>query len=263
MTEQNKNFNPLEPSNHAVGGGLWDDKIVTIISARTTIDVLKRGDGSAVLNDNGEQATRNVLEIVGLADGEEKERRETYSMGSLIPNADGTGFTKGDGTTGAAPHKNSELSHFLAAAKQGGYDLSKLWDAEKQTAQFQLLRGERFRMKGETRKDAEGNVKKNKKGYDEHRFYPVKYEGRNEKLATPGTAATGNNDPALADTAAQWVVEILSENGGKVGRAELTRKLTTKHGKDPNCAKVLALILKPSFHDNQPWTRDDSHISLS
>src|SRR3990172_6558354 len=118
--------NPFDEENFKTGGGLWDDKTVTIIESRFTVDMFHNADGTPWLNDTGEQGKSHVWAITGIAEDEDKERRMTYSIGSLVPTADGEGFVKADGTTGLL-HKNSNAGKFAAALKASGYDVSKLF----------------------------------------------------------------------------------------------------------------------------------------
>ena len=260
--------NPFDPSTFAKGGGLWDGKVVTIISAKSAIDRLSRGDGSAVLNEKtGEQAIRNVIEIVGIADDEEKERRETYSAGSLIPTADGEGFMKRlpDGSLVSAPfHENSEAAKFANALAAGGYPTANLWDEKAKRTRLSILAGARISMKAEAKLDKDGNIKKNKKGYEQQKFYPVEYLGQkgggNGNVTT--TQAQGNGQD-LKVKATETVVGLLAENGGTLTRSDLVRKLSTALNGDADCNKILALVVREEFHKGAPWTRQGTTLSLS
>ena len=72
--------NPLLEENFSSGGGLWNDKIVTITATTTKIVPLKYGSGEPVMKD-GKESFRHVLAIKGIANDEEAEREETYSAG--------------------------------------------------------------------------------------------------------------------------------------------------------------------------------------
>jgi hypothetical protein len=252
MTE---NFNPFDAENLITGGGLWDGKVVTILSAKTCLDPMARRDGTPVLNEQtGQQAVRHVLQITGIADDEEKERVEKYSAGGLMPTADGEGFQKPDGTPGGKFHANSEMGKFTAGIQSGGFDTKLLFKDGK--TRVSGLIGARFLMKGEPLKNKEGKVKINDKGFEQMKFYPVEFKGFSGKAA----AATPGAD--YAPKAAETVLAILSESNGKVSRADLIRKISQKLAGDPDVNKVLALISKDDFHKDQPWTRDGTGYSL-
>lgn len=258
MSEE-KFLNPFEPENFVEsGGGLWDGKTVTVISAKTEIERLTYKDGSPVINERtGEPAVRNVLTLIGIADEEEKERRESYSAGALVPTADGEGFVPPEGKP-LAFHKNSEISKFAADIKAGGFDVSSLVDGHG--IKVSKLNGARFVFKGEPRHDKNGKVKVNSKGYEELKFWPVKFVGYKAGFANSPAPANGS---ALRDKAVETVLEILTESKGKLSRAELVRKVSGKLAGDPTCNKVLALVTRDDFHKDVPWTRDATGFALA
>ena len=261
MSDVKKDVNPFEEENFISGGGLWEGKVVTILSAKTKLDPMTRGDGSAVLNDQGKQVVKNVLEIVAIADDEEAERRETYSAGaSLLPTADGEGFLRADGTPGAF-HQNCEMAKFAKYIKAGGYDVALLWDKARGRATVLPLVGARFLMKGEAQHDKDGEIKKNKKGYTQQKFYPTEFKGFKANVGGGG----GSSAPApgeLEAKAVQGVLEVLAESGGKATRAELVRKLAAKLAQDVDGNKVIALVAKADFHKDRPWTVDGTGYTL-
>lgn len=260
MSEHKKIGNPFDEANFVSGGGLWDGKTVTILTAKCIIDRLTNADGSAVINERtGQPATKNVLAITGLADEDEAERRETYSAGGLVPTADGEGFLKPDGTPSPF-HKGCEMAHFSKLIKDGGFDTSTLWDEEAQRMRMSRLVGTRFIFKGEQTLDKDGKPKKNKKGYDVLKFYPVQFVGMKAGAAT--VTATESTANELRDKAIEVVLGILTEAGGKVGRAELVRKVSAAMAGDVRCNKILALVTRDDFHKDVPWTRDATSFSL-
>ena len=259
MSEHKKIGNPFDEANFISGGGLWDGKTVTILGAKCIIDRLTNADGSSVINDRtGEPAVKNVLAITGVADEEEAERRETYSAGALVPTADGDGFVRPDGTPQAF-HKGCEMAKFSKSIKDGGFQIASLWDDEAQQMRVSRLVGARFVFKGEPTLDKDGKPKKNKKGYDVMKFYPVQFTGM--KAGATGTVTeSGAND--LRDKAVEVVLDVLTAAGGKIGRAELVRKVSAAMAGDPRCNKVLALVTRDDFHKGVPWTRDATGFSL-
>lgn len=255
--------NPFDTSTLAKGGGLWDGKTITVISAKATIDHLKYGDGSPVIDSRtGEPSRRNVIEIVGIAEDEEKERRETYSVGRLIPTADGEGFLTPEGTQAPFSEK-SEAGKFATALEAAGYDKSVLWDDKAKKTRLSALAGATFRMKGEARLDKDGNIKKNKKGYEEQKFYPVEYLG--QKAGGNGHASTTTapgNGIAIRDKAVDTVTSLLAANNGTLTRTDLIRKLSEALAKDTDCNKVLALVVREEFHKDVPWKRNGTTLVL-
>jgi hypothetical protein len=261
MAEQKKHGNPFDEANFITGGGLWDGKIVTITAAKTMVDYLKYGDGSAVINDRtGEPAFNNCLEIRGIADEEEAERRETYSAGNLVPTQDGEGFLTADGQPGEFREK-SEMAHLAKLLRAGGFDISLLWDAGTERVHVSKLIGARFEMKGEAKLDKDGKPKINKKGYENQKFYPVRFLGY-KNGGPPASTGQGGTNPALKDKAIEVVLAILGEAGGKVTRAELVRKISAKMAGDTDANKILALVTKDDFHKDVPWTRDGTSFTL-
>jgi hypothetical protein len=269
MSDQTFSGNPFDPATFTKGGGLWDGKVVTIITAKANIDRLSYGDGSPVLDaKTGEQSIRNVIEIVGIADDEEKERRETYSAGSLVPTADGEGFLRRnpDGSLVAAPfHENSEAAKFSAALASGGFPVAKLWDEKAKRTKLSMLAGARLLMKAEAKLDKDGNAKKNKKGYDQQKFFPIEflgYKGGGNGNVASSTSAPQGNGSALRDKAIGVVTTLLAENGGTLTRSDLVRKLSAALNGDADCNKVLALVVREEFHKDAPWTRQGTTLTL-
>lgn len=265
-----QDLNPFDPRNFVSGGGLWEGKVVTILGARAILDPMKYGDGSPVLDQKtNEPIISRVLEIIGIADGDENERRETYSSGSLGPTSDGFGFLKPDGTPGFLG-KSSAAGRFIEAAVAGGFDVGVLWDGSIGRQKLNALVGARFLMKGEAKKDAKGNEKVNKKGYTEKAFYPVKFEGFKAGVSAStggnGAAASGGNGAVseeLHAKAVDAVVAVLSgASDGKLSRMDLVRGLGKHLAGDADSAKVIALVAKESFHNGAPWKRDGTSFSL-
>lgn len=249
--------NPFAEENFVSGGGLWDGKVITIIEAKTEIDALKYGDGSPVLND-GQPAVRNVLSIVAIADGDERERRETYSAGSVIPTADGEGFTKADGSP-AVFHSSTQIARFIKGAV--GFDWGKLWDPATGRQYFRKLVGARFEMKGVEKKDKNGKVKThdyNGKKYTDYEYYPVRFVGY--KAGAPATTKPASDVLAKGR---QVVLDLLAaSDGGKLTQVEVVRGIGAKMNGDPDRVAIVSLVTKPEFHDGAPWKRDGSTLTL-
>lgn len=258
---QKKVGNPfLEENILQGGGGLWDGKNVTILRAKTMIDRLTRGDGSVVLDEKtGEPAVRHCLEIMGVSEDSDAERRETYSAGSIFPTPDGEGFQLADGTP-AMFHKNCEMTKFAAYLRDSGFDVTKLWDEKTTSMKASALVGAQFLFVAEAKFDKDGKAKVNKKGYTENRFFPQKFLGF--KAGVGGTAPAPVNTE-LHDKAVGTVLQILSEAGKKVGRAELVRKVSAALAGDSDSNKVIALVTRDDFHNGDvPWTRDSTGYTL-
>ena len=250
--------NPFLEENFASGGGLWDGKTVTVIGSKTEIERLSFGDGSPVLDKKtGEQSIRNVWSVIGIAEDDERERKETYSLGGLIPTADGEGFTRPDGTPGVL-HKNSEAAKFAAALKASGFDVASLFDMDTGKIHVDRLVGARIVFKGEARLDKDGKPKVNKKGYEQLRFMPESFLGMKDGV---GAAKVGPSEEDLA-FAVETITGILAEGGGSMGRADIVRAVTTKLNGDPRGPQIVQQILKPEFHASAPWTLDGTTLSL-
>lgn len=262
MGEQKKMGNPFEEENFIGSGGLWDGKVVTILRAKAIVDRLAYKDGSPVLGADGTQAVRNCVEIFGIADDQEFERRETYSVGALLPTADGNGFVKPDGSPFNGFHKNSEMAKFCRGLQQGGFPMGKLWDAASEKATFDGLVGAQVVMHGEAKHDKNGNIKKNAKGYEEQKFFPVEFKGfKTGVAATPVAAVTDTT--ALVYKANDAVMTALTELGGKATRAELVRKLSAMLVNDKvDGNKIVAMVARAEFHKDKPWTVDGTGYSL-
>lgn len=260
MPETKRIGNPFDPENLTHGGGLWDGKTVTILTAKAELDHIKYGDGKPVISErDGQPLIKNVIAITGIADEEEKERRETYSVGMLIPTADGESFVHPQ--TGEASHFNekSDAGKLTRYLKDSGFDISLLWDDAAQKLKLSGLVGARFVMAGEAQKDKEGKVKINKKGYENQKFYPVQFMGFKPGV---GNTTPQSNASELRDKAVEVVLDIIGEAGGKIGRADLVRKISGKMAGDPRANKVLALVTRDDFHKDVPWTRDATGFSL-
>ena len=122
MSEHKKIGNPFDEANFVGGGGLWDGKTVTILTARAVLDPMTYADGTPVIGErDGKPVIKHSLAITGIADEDEAERRESYSAGSLVPTADGDGFIKADGTPSGF-HKGSEMAHFSKCIKDAGFE---------------------------------------------------------------------------------------------------------------------------------------------
>lgn len=258
MSEQEA-FNPFE--DFATGGGLWDGKVVTVTEAKFTIDRLTYKDGKPVMDERtGQPSVRNVLALQGIAEGEEKERRETYSIGGCVPTADGEGFLKADGTPGKL-HENSEAAKFFRALKAGGFDTASLYDASAGRSRVSVLKGARIEFVAVPKLDKDGKPKMSKDGkYAENHFFPKKYLGT---VATAHTAGgNGAAGDALKEKAVGVVMAVLAEGGGTMGRADLIRKVGAAMAGDKDVMKVVAMIAREDFHKGAPWRYTGTEISL-
>ena len=255
--------NPYDSDNFIAGGGLWDGKTVTITSVVAKREIMKRGDGTPVLdNQTGEPIIKNNLEIRGIADGEENERYEQYSIGSMIPTADGNGFTKADGTPSPV-HKSAEAAKFFDGVKAGGFNVGLLWDAATGKSSLSALVGARFVFRAEAKLDKDGKAKKNNKGYDQNRFIPSKFVGFSQTVkAGNGTINAGVAD-ALKAKATETVLAVLAgAENHTVTRVELVRKVGAALAGDADSSKIIALVTRDEFHKDQSWKRDGASYSL-
>lgn len=247
--------NPFDSDNFRSGGGLWDDKVVTIVGSSTTIDLFRNSDGTPWLNDSGEQGKSHVWAIVGIAEDEDKERRMTYSIGNLIPTHDGEGFTKEDGTY-ASLHKTTGAGKFAAALKASGFDVNKLFVDGK--PKVSALIGAQFRFKGVERLNRDGSVKM-KNNFPVVDFYPTQFIGYK---AGSQTSAGNGATQELKDKAYNVVSELLNENGGSMKQADLVRALSAKLGGGKDTAAIAGIITREDFYTSTGITRKGTTISL-
>lgn len=230
--------NPFDSDNFREGGGLWDGKVVTITKSKTETKRLAYKDGSAVVNDNGEQAVRNVWTISGIAEDTEKEITREYSIGGMIPTADGEGFTRQDGKP-AILHKNSDAAKLAAALKTSGFDVNLLFVNGK--PKVSALEGAKLRFKGEDRLDKDGKPKKQKNNpkYTEQDFFPVEFVGFS------ATARKGNGvDDATKAKATDAVMGVLAEAGGTLTQVDLVKALSRKMAGSADLPAIVGLVSK-------------------
>lgn len=266
MSEQN--YNPFDPANHSQGGGIWGDKIVTITRSRAVREALTYKDGTPVPQTDrktgqaipGTQQIQIGWEITGIVEGQDKERKEVYSVGERMdPTPDGEGFVMKDG----APLKfsaNSNAGKFSAALAAAGFDLSLLFPNGQQ--KLSALTGARIMFKGEVKKGQDGKALKDKKGYEKMLFLPSKMMG----FATGASAALAAAQPtggALADKAAGAVMSALAaapEN--KLSRADLVRTLANSLAGDQDVNSIIGLVVRDDFHKGRAWKFDGLMASL-
>jgi hypothetical protein len=261
MSDQNKPeiFNPFLDENVVEGGGgLWDGKSVTITKALTEVRPFTRGDGSKVIDEKtGEQMYSNDITIYGIADDEDKERREGYSAGkTAIP--DGEWFNSREGVVSPI-RGNSNAAKFREAVAKSGFDVSLFISSGR--ASVKCLEGARFLFKAVPKVNEKGEVKKNKKGYDEKTFVPVKFLGFKTGSQSPASSGVGASEAVVA-LADETVLGAISEAGGKITRAELIKAVSKKLAGTPDVNKVLALVAKDAYHTDKAWKRDGTGYSL-
>lgn len=245
--------NPFDDANFRSGLPLTE-KVVTVLESKFTVDQLHYRDGSPVLDEKGNPSVRNVWSVTVVAEGEERERRFTYSIGALIPTADGEGFTRADGTL-AQFHANSAAAKFSKALKASGFDVNKLFVDGKIKAS--ALVGAKFELATENRKDKEGKDKVNERGYTEVDYYPATFVG------TATFAANGNGHSDETKDKAQLIVtEILTENGGSMKQADLVRALSSKLGGGKETADIASIITRQEFFNTTGIKREGTTISL-
>ena len=251
--------NPFDEANFASGGGLWDGKTVTIIDSKTEIDLFSNGDGTPWIDPKtGEQGRAHVWTLIGIAEDEDRERKQSYSLGSLVPTADGEGFLKADGTPGVL-HKNSAAAKLSKALKDAGFDVSLLFDAKTGKPKVSALRGAKLMFKGEQRLDAKGNPKVNKNGYAVLDFYPTQFLGFKEGVAKPGNGAVTDETRAKA---VEMVKTVLGENGNKLTQADLIRKVSAKMAGQSDLPVIVGLIPRPELTTDTGINREGNTLSI-
>lgn len=253
-------FNPFE--DFAVGGGLWDGKVVTVTEAKFAIDRLTYKDGKPVMDERtGQPSVRNVLSIQGIAEGEEKERRETYSIGGCVPTADGEGFLKADGTPGKL-YESCEAARFFKELKAAGYDMASLYDKAAGRSRISALKGAQIAFVAVPKLDKDGKPKRSKDGkYAENHFFPSRYVGRSTAAAASGNGGVGGDD-AIKTKAIGVVMGIVAESGGSIDRPTLIRKVGSSMAGDKDVMRVVSLVAREDFHKAAPWKWDGTHITL-
>lgn len=250
--------NPFAAENRTEGGGggFWNNKTITILEAGLAVDAIKNW----VDPNTGLPGISNVLFVKGV-DEDGRERREAYSTGQNRPSTDGKHLVKPDGTQTETFVSNCHAAFFADALIKGGFDVEKLFNAETGAFQLENLVGAQFEFYSVERKNKEGGTKKSKDGkYTEYYHLPSKFVGY--VAGRQQTGASSGNGAVVREKAIATVTEILGEAGGKVSRVDLIRKLQIKLSKDTDANKVLALIAKPDFHQDAPWTSDGAGYSL-
>ena len=258
MTEEF--VNPLDDDNFITGGGLWDGKTITVLGSEIGLEHIKYGDGSPWLDKDGQPGVRRVWRVTGTAEDEDRERSETYSIGGLQPTADGEGFTNPrDGTPGKL-HVTSEAGRFASALKKAGYDVAGLFNNKTGLTVVSRLIGARITFKAEPKLTKDGKVKTNKKGYVENYFFPQAYVGQAAGLGKGNGAVV---DPDLQAFAQQKVVELLTENGGSMARADLFKNINKKLSGDARAVAVVGLLAQDGFYVDSPVVREGTQVKLA
>jgi hypothetical protein len=243
--------NPYDPENFETGGGLWDDKVVQVTGAKFLVRLFEYKDGSKVIDkETKEQAFANIIEIKGIAEGEEKERREEYSTGAMVADNGGESLKDPSGR-GKQLHERSAAARFFKELKAAGYDTASLYP------KISALVGARLLFKGEQLKDKDGKPKFSRDGkYREMAFWPVQVVSAG---STAGASAPAGN--GLAELADTTVLGLLAETP-KLTRAELVQKVSAKLAGNPDVNKVIALIVREDFHKGKAWSFSGTEISL-
>lgn len=269
-TQQNPNYNPFDPANHSQGGGIWGDKIVTITRSRAVREALTYKGGSPVPQTDrktkepipGTQQIQIGWEITGIVEGQDKERKEVYSVGERMePTADGEGFVMKDGS----PLKfsaNSNAGKLSAALAAAGFNLALLFPNGQQ--KLSALTGARILFSAEQKKGTDGKPLKDKKGYDKMLFLPAKMMGFASGAPAVQQAAASAAPSPLADKAAGAVMTALAAApGGVLSRADLVRTLAQNLAGDQDANGVIGLVVRDDFHKGRPWKFDGLKAALA
>ena len=245
---------PFDDANFAKSS-LFDDKVFTIVGVKAETDKFTNADGSAVLNDKGEQVTQNVLAVTILSEDADREQRQVYSTGALRPTEDHLGLQDASGKpldgVNVKLHGNSAAARFFTAIRKGGFDTKLLFPGGKQN--FGALVGSKWTGKGVDKLDRNGEVKKNKKGYAIQDFYPAKFLGFSDKKVV-----------AVADVrekAVEVVKALLAEAGGTLTKANMMRQAAGKLVGKPHANDILTYITKDEFHKSAPWHFDGTTLT--
>jgi len=240
--------NPLDPQNFSAGGGLWDGQTVTVTESKFGINRFNKNDEANT------EVVQNVWYITGIADNEEVERQQRYSIGSLRATDDGESFTKPDGSPGTL-HKSSAGAKFVTGLVEGGFDISTLVADEKVVAS--KLNGARIEFAAVQRNDINGKPKINDKGYPVNDFYPIKFHGYADGATSPKAV-----DETVKKAAETLVLELLNAAENKtMTQAEIVRGVSSKMNGDPNSAAIIGLVISDEFKANGPWSRDGNSLT--
>lgn len=245
MTKEVSYESQFDPSTFTEGGGgLWDGKVVQITSA--SIKVASFGPF-------------NVAEINGIAEGEDKERHQSYFLDSdQQPSADGEGIdyrdpqlAKGVNGPGGRPApiklRSYGVGRFLKELVASGFDMKRLVKDGK--PHFGGLVGARIRFKAEGRVNRDGTPKKNEKKFQEQDFYPVQTIGYAD-----GTVAKVGNGADLSAKAVTAVLAAAKAAGGSINRAALVPALAKGLNGDPESGAVISLAVSEAFLKTVPGT---------
>lgn len=271
QTEVAAEFNPFDPANHSQGGGLWDGKTVTITSATPKVEALFYGKdkgGAAVIDKKtGNQSILTALFLTGIAEGgDDKERKEEYSVGNLVGVQDGAFVMKEGGPLKF--HANSNFGKLSAALKAAGFDIGTLLVRDAGGAlvfiapgvpkqDYSKLVGARFVFKAESKVGKDGKSLKDAKGYDKSAHFPVKFlgysGGAQVKPAAGAVAAPVVGANGLEEKAVGAVLEVIAANGGKIARAALVQALAVKFKGQPESNPILGLVVNDAWHKGKAW----------
>jgi len=252
--------NPFEPENFATGGGgLWDNKVVTILKASAKTKMMGRQETPWINPETGTTKSQNGISIIGLADDLEFEREEFYTIGQQLPTEDGEGFIHPRTKQPAAFSENSNAAKFAAALKESGFDVSRLWDEKSKRIKLSGLVGAQFLFKGIQRLDKEDKPKMTKKGFPDMAFFPVKFIGYKAGVAPVAVSVSIE----LREKASAKFLEVLeAAPDNKLTRVQAIKGLNALLTGDPDANKIIALLGKPDFHTEQPWKVDSTGYSL-
>jgi len=249
MTEQ-QIANPFDSDHFKTGGGVWNEKTVTLVKAYFGLQT--DNTGKPFVRD-GVTQDDHALHIIGIVEGQEKERREMYSIGALRGTAEGEGYTKADGSAGVL-HKSSNGGKFFAALKTSGFDMSRLFVDGKQKVSG--LNGARIIMTGVERLNKKGETKVSKNGFTEYWFYPQTTVGY------VGTAAAKANGAAGLDAKLRTIVAgIIKEKGGSVSRVDLVKSLSVALKGEADGAQGIVLASQETFLKGGPWSYNGTQLS--
>lgn len=254
MTEHK---NPFLKENMKVGGGLWDGKNITITVSNTEVEWIKYKDGTSYIDtQTGKPAFINVWALAGIADDEENERKQTYSLGRFVPTKDGQSFVDPNTQEIGELSQSCEAAMLSNALEETGYDMSQLFDETSGLATVGRLVGATFTFQAVQKLTQSGKPKDNKNGYPDNRFFPTVFVGQT------GVKGNGAVDSALFDFATSTVTDILKSNGGTLKRADLVKEISAKLRSDSRSAATVILVTKEEFFQGN-IKRDGTSISLT
>lgn len=257
----------LNPETFLEGGGLIGD-----------VDVLFKSNTFAMFDYGGTVPGGSPsLKAVMLAEGEEEEMDQYYSLGNARdwqPSDDGTQLVAIGNATGIRATSNGGM--FLKALVDAGFPADKLGD------DITVLDGLQAHVIRVPVPERAGIAKSKKQKDREEKYGPptllivseiitlpwekAKAKGAPKKAAAKGKAKakakgkkTGEESGGADEKAVETVMAILAEDG-TVAKKDLPAKIFQAMKTDPDRNEVIKLVFDDAFLSNGPWGYEDGTL---